>query len=417
MRTIKRKNRWLLWLAAFLSVVCFCGQAWAFVPWSNVNGYWISADGRSVVKGAVEKGVTITKYQNRAGAINWKQMALDHISFAMVRLGYYEDLDPYFQTNMENAESVGLKAGVCFYGEAETVQEARKEAAYVLDIVKDCRVSYPISYDVQALADTRMTKRQITDVINAFCRKIENAGYYPMIYTNDYWLTNKIDMSKVHYDVWVARFNAKPAYQNAAMWQATNQGQVNGISGSVDINFSLKDFTDKLPANRWRLIGGNWYYYKNYVKQTGWVNDGQSWYYQNQDGTQYKGWLLLNNQYYYLLPSTGQMQTGWVQIDNTWYYLKQDGTMATEWLNVDNKWYYLLNGAMVTGWLRIGTDYYYLRGDGSMVTGWRLMDGAYYYFNTDGRLVRGWADIDGERYFFRTDGTMVTGWQTIDNLL
>lgn len=128
----------------------------------------------------------------------------------------------------------------------------------------------------------------------------------------------------------------------------------------MDINFSFKDLSGKLPANRWRLIGDKWYYYKNYVKQTGWINDGQSWYYLNQDGTQYKGWLLLNNQYYYLLSTTGQMKTGWLQAEDAWYYLNSDGTMAKDWIQVDGKYYYLLNGAMVTGWLRIDTDYYYL---------------------------------------------------------
>ena len=270
MRTIKRKNRWLLWMAAFLSVVCFCGQAWAFVPWSNVNGYWISADGRSVVKGAVEKGVTITKYQNRAGAINWKQMALDHISFAMVRLGYYEDLDPYFQTNMENAESVGLKAGVCFYGEAETVQEARKEAAYVLDIVKDCRVSYPISYDVQALADTRMTKRQITDVINAFCQVIEDAGYRAAVFGDYEWLTRYVDMKEMPYDVWYSRYGIANSFQNRTLWRCTDSGEVKGIKGSVCLEFSFEDYGKTLEGTGWREINGKTYYFDDYrmVKDT-----------------------------------------------------------------------------------------------------------------------------------------------------
>ena len=45
-----------------------------------------------------------------------------------------------------------------------------------------------------------------------------------MLYANDYWLTNKIDMSKVPYDVWVARYETKHTYNKASMWQATNQG-------------------------------------------------------------------------------------------------------------------------------------------------------------------------------------------------
>ena len=31
-------------------------------------------------------------------------------------------------------------------------------------------------------------------------------------------------MTKVHYDVWIARYDSKPAYQGAALWQASNQG-------------------------------------------------------------------------------------------------------------------------------------------------------------------------------------------------
>ena len=400
-------------LAAVLSASAPSIPAWADAWEKNASGSYVSSDG-SVLTGITARGVDIS---NRQENINWNRAAADDISFVMLGCRYNNTVDPSFGSHATGAFNAGIRVGAYLYSYATTTEMAEQEADFVLNLIKDYPISYPVVLDVESEQMSALTPSQLSDVINAFCQKIENAGYYPMIYTNDYWLANKIDMSKVHYDVWVARFGAKPAYQNAAMWQATNQGQVNGITGNVDINFSLKNMTDKLPADRWRLIDGNWYYYKNYVKQTGWVNDGQSWYYQNQDGTQYKGWLLLNNQYYYLLPSTGQMQTGWVQVDNTWYYLKQDGTMATEWQNVDGKWYYLLNGAMVTGWLRIGTDYYYLRGDGSMVTGWRLMDGSYYYFNTDGRLVRGWADIDGERYFFRTDGTMVTGWQTIDNVL
>ncbi len=33
--------------------------------------------------------------------------------------------------------------------------------------------------------------------------------------------------------------------------------------------FTFKDLSSKLPANRWRLIGDKWYYYKNYVKADG----------------------------------------------------------------------------------------------------------------------------------------------------
>ena len=378
----------------------------------TASGGYESSDG-SVLTGIVARGIDVSHWKQ---TIDWNAVARDDVQFVMLGTRYDNAVDPYFHVNAQGAYNAGLKVGAYIYSYATTTAAAEQEANFVLNLIKNYPISYPVVMDVESTEMSGLTPAQLADVINAFCAKIENAGYYPMVYTNEYWLTSKIDMTKVHYDVWVARYNERPSYSGAAMWQATNKGSINGISGDVDINFALKNFSDKLPADRWRLIDGNWYYYKNYVMQTGWVNDGQSWYYMNQDGTQYKGWLLLDNSYYYLLPKTGQMQTGWIQVDGKWYYMNSDGRMANEWVQVDGKWYYLLDGAMVTGWLRIGDTYYYLKSDGAMATGWRYMDNAYYYFNTDGTLVRGWADIDGKRYFLKTDGTMVTGWQVIDGV-
>ena len=136
MKIRRRDQIAALGMGVVLAILCPV-KVWAFDPWSNVNGYWISADGKSAVEGAVKKGVTITKYQNKAGKINWEEMSRDDVSFAMVRLGYYEDLDPYFETNMLDAEKAKIDAGICFYSKAATVEEARKEAAYVLDIAKE----------------------------------------------------------------------------------------------------------------------------------------------------------------------------------------------------------------------------------------------------------------------------------------
>ncbi|MCQ5146604.1 hypothetical protein NE476_30280, partial [Enterocloster bolteae] len=75
-------------------------------------------------------------------------------------------------------------------------------------------------------------------------------------------------------------YSAKPAYQNPVMWQATSTGAVNGISGYVDIDFQFKDFTSVIPANTWRTINGQTYYYQNYAKQkNNWIQDDGAWYY------------------------------------------------------------------------------------------------------------------------------------------
>ena len=52
------------------------------------------------IEGAVAKGVTISKYQNQAGPIDWDAMKADGVTFAMIRVGYLNDLDPYFKENV-----------------------------------------------------------------------------------------------------------------------------------------------------------------------------------------------------------------------------------------------------------------------------------------------------------------------------
>ena len=284
MRQKKRAAAVLLSAVMAFSAVSPAVPAWAAAWQKNASGAYIGSDG-SVLTGILSRGVDVSQWQQN---INWSAVAADDIQFAMIGTRYNNAVDPYFDANVRGAAAAGLRVGVYLYSYATTTAMAESDADFVLNLIKDYPISYPVVLDVEAQEMNGLTPSQIADIINAFCKKVETAGYYPMVYTNDYWISNKIDMTKVHYDVWIARYNSKPTYQGAALWQASNQGTVNGITGNVDINFTFKDLSSKLPANRWRLIGDKWYYYKNYVKQTGWINDGQSWYYLNADGTQFK---------------------------------------------------------------------------------------------------------------------------------
>ena len=66
----------------------------------------------------------------------------------------------------------------------------------------------------------------------------------------------------------------------------------------------------------------------------GWVGNGDSWLYVNNDGTIATGWLRLGGTWYYLDPTTGIMQTGWVKVDSAWYWLSPSGAMATGWTTI-----------------------------------------------------------------------------------
>ncbi|NFO86432.1 cell wall-binding protein [Clostridium botulinum] len=65
------------------------------------------------------------------------------------------------------------------------------------------------------------------------------------------------------------------------------------------------------------------------------------WCVENQDGTITKGWYQDGDNWYYL-NDEGIMQIGWVKDkDGRWYYLDESGAMKTGWIKYKDKRYYL----------------------------------------------------------------------------
>lgn len=315
--------------------------------------------------GAIARGIDVSYWNQN---IDWKQAAADNVQFAMLATRFRGEEDPFFSVNADAASKAGIRLGAYIYSYATSAAMAEQEADFVLDLIKDYPISFPVVFDAEDMGTLgTLSPVEITNVINTFCRRIEAAGYYPMVYANEYWLNNMIDMSNLNYDVWVARYQERFTYENPAMWQASNTGSVNGINGNVDINYLYKDYTQTIPGNTWRNIGGKYYYYKDHVMQrNAWIHDGTNWYYMSGEGN----------------PSTG-----WLNQNGTWYYLDRDGKM-------------------LTGWQEIGGVRYLLGADGAMATGWREESGGLYYFDTTGALVKN-AELEynGVRYMANADGS------------
>ena len=83
-------------------------------------------------------GIDVSKWQ---GDIDWKAVKDDGIDFAMIRLGLGSKngsgfrLDPYFEKNVGGALDAGINIGCYFYSYALTIEEAREEAQYVVDVL------------------------------------------------------------------------------------------------------------------------------------------------------------------------------------------------------------------------------------------------------------------------------------------
>ena len=376
--------------------------------WKKVNGVYQMPDG-SAIQNVLARGIDVSRWQ---GEINWSQVAADDVSFVMLGTRSKGAVDPYFHRNIQQASAAGVKVGVYIYSLATTVEMAEAEADFVLDLIHDYPVSYPVAFDMEDSTQGNLSKEELAAIANAFCKKISDSGYYPIVYANENWLKNKLDMSLMDYPVWVARYSARPSYQNPVMWQATSTGSVKGINGNVDIDFQFKDFSGQIPANTWRTINGKRYYYSNYAKQkNAWAQDSSDWYYMDSEGLASTGWITVSGSRYYLDETTGKMQTGWRQDQGKWYYLGSSGAVKKGWIEDNGAWYYTdSNGIMQTGWLDADGKRYYMESSGKMAVGWTNQNGKWYYLDASGALAKGWIQDNGSWYCSDTNGVMQTGW-------
>lgn len=220
--------------------------------WSNLvrkNGLLDYVEnGKSVAL----KGIDVSKYQ---GNIDWEKVKNDGVDYAIIRLGrrgYSEGsiaLDEKYKTNIENATKAGIPVGVYFFSQAINVDEALEEAEFVLENVKDYDITFPIVFDCEEIATDEartdnLTADEMTDITIAFCEKIKEAGYTPMIYGNIKWFMVHLNLSKLEgYDKWFAQYYNSPFFPYAfQMWQYSSTGEIDGIEGGVDVNLCFKNY-------------------------------------------------------------------------------------------------------------------------------------------------------------------------------
>lgn len=198
------------------------------------------------------KGIDVSTWQ---GDINWNKVKADGIEFAMLRSSFGKEnpdkqTDNKFWQNYNNAKAAGVPIGAYHYSYATTVEDAKKEADFFLSIVKGCQFEYPVAFDIEDPSQMYLGKDRITDIIMAFCERVQAAGYYVSLYTNLDWISNRIDMSRAKaFDIWLAQWNDKPTYSGSfGMWQYTSSGSVSGISGNVDMNIAYYDYPSIIKA-------------------------------------------------------------------------------------------------------------------------------------------------------------------------
>ena len=60
-------------------------------------------------------------------------------------------MDEDFEYNIKNALEAGLDVGVYFFSQATSPEEAKEEAEYVIDVLKDYEITYPVVFDLEVI--------------------------------------------------------------------------------------------------------------------------------------------------------------------------------------------------------------------------------------------------------------------------
>lgn len=205
-------------------------------------------------------GIDVSSFQKK---VDWNKVKKSGIDFAVIRCGFrgygsegklVEDTS--FKDNFVGAKNAGLPMAFYFYTQAIDIKEAEEEAQFVIDMLKPFNVTGPVIIDVESASSTErikdITATQRTDNIIAFCEKVKEAGYTPMIYSDVKFYTLRMEIERLEdYEKWYANYNGIEmdpeksvwSYNNPfmfpyefKMWQYTNKGRIDGVEGDVDLN-------------------------------------------------------------------------------------------------------------------------------------------------------------------------------------
>ena len=196
------------------------------------------------------KGIDVSKFQ---GTIDWDKVKKSGVEFAMIRAGYRSygkgviTDDDNMKQNISGASKAGLDVGVYFFSQAVTIAEANEEADYVLSKIKGYTVNYPIVMDLEEIANDsyrqeNLTPKELTDICIAFCDKIKAAGYTPMVYSNLKGFVANLELERLNsYEKWFAYYDTELYFPyQLSMWQYSESGKVDGITGNLDLDISFK---------------------------------------------------------------------------------------------------------------------------------------------------------------------------------
>ena len=190
-------------------------------------------------------GIDVSVWQ---GDFNFKQAKNEGVEFVIIRSGYAETKDPYFESNYSKAKNVGLPVGVYHYSYATNEAEALAEAKFVEYALSGKQFELPIYFDVEDKVQKALSKSQVSALTRTFVKYLESKGYFVGVYSSKSFIESYLEEDiRNNTAMWVAQWNTELTYNGqCGMWQfggETNYLRSTKINGqTVDQNYMLVDY-------------------------------------------------------------------------------------------------------------------------------------------------------------------------------
>lgn len=197
----------------------------------------------------VLKGIDVS-YANRH--IDWNK-AKKEIDFAIIRSTFGSDLpsqtDRFFNSNVDGCIKNKVPFGLYHFAYFVDEKTAKDEADFVIKKANDYMdyvkfIALDVEEDSVRYAINMVKGNAISQMPDwtkcavAFLERVKQAGYTPVLYTNQAWIENIYNYEKLKgYKLWYAAPGVgKPKY-DPAIWQYSWVGKVSGIVGDVDMDY------------------------------------------------------------------------------------------------------------------------------------------------------------------------------------
>ncbi len=198
------------------------------------------------------RGIDVSRYQ---GAIAWLTVA-PQIDFAYIKAGGGDDTAPYADPlgapNALGAKRAGVPFGFYWFFSGRNSVASQKTA--IAAMVRANRgESLPWAIDIE---DATRPASEVTDGLALADAVAQLTGVKPLIYTGAWFWDIRYQAlggaPEIPYGLWVAAYADAPliphGWDDYTVWQHSDRGHIDGITGAVDLNQARAPFWVGAPG-------------------------------------------------------------------------------------------------------------------------------------------------------------------------